>query len=189
MTYQKYTVTISSGAPLGPTGNGFIDNKTIQQYDGTTPGLTFNQCIEKRRANIRWSNILVSLMMESNCNITNIVKTGGSITTPPSAIKFDVEFPFNGQPTTKYDDPILHEIIVYDIMAIKVLVARGLIIDDVGQTEVFDPTLTEAISDKFHTGGIIEQHLAVGPRFQNLETGKLANNMISAINMVSVVAI
>ena len=180
MSDKIFTVTITAGASIGVNGGGFIDNKKVEQY-GLVGGLTFAQCKDKKRANIRWANIIDAVTMNSNCTITNIVKVGGTVTSAPTSIRFDLTFPYAGQPSTRSLGNIIS-----DVPAVVDMVANSLIVDLTGQTEVFDPTLTVAINDKFAPGGVIDPHLAVGPRIENLTTGKLAATLGAAIAMISV---
>ena len=183
MSDKIFTVTITAGAPIGVNGGGFIDNKKVEQY-GLIGGLTFAECKDKKRANIRWANIIDAVTMDANCTVTNIVKVGGTVDGAPTSIKFDLYYQQSGQPSTWS----LGDVIV-DIPAVVNLVANGMIFDLSGQTEVFDPTQTLPITDKFAPGGTIASHLAVGARLESLITGKLAASLAAATAMIVVTAV
>ncbi len=174
MTYTTYKVTITPFTTSAPNQNGFIDNRLVQQY-GLIPGLTFDQCQDKRRANLRWSDIMESLALDANPTFQNITATGADVDSPATSFYFEVIYTAAGMPAT-----VRNGITLTGVDCIQQWVAEALVTDSSDQCEVFDPTMTEEIAEKFHTDGVVASHIAVGPRFMILSVGRLADTVSAA---------
>jgi hypothetical protein len=174
MTYTTYKVTITPYTVSGANQGGFLDNVLVQQY-GLKSGLTFEQCQDKRRANLRWADIMESLAFEANPNFQNIQAIGAAVDTPATSFYFEVIYAAAGMPAT-YRNGVRIE----GAECVKQWIAEALVNDSKDQCEVFDPTLTEEIAEKFHTGGVVEAHIAVGPRFMILNVDHLADTIAAA---------
>jgi hypothetical protein len=166
-----YKVTITPYSVSGANQGGFLDNKTVQQY-GLIPGLTYDQCQDKRRANLRWVDIMESLAFEANPVFQNIQAIGAAVDTPATSFYFEVYYTADGMPSTNRNGTLLT-----GTDCIQQWVAEALINDSNDQCEVFDPTMTDEISDKFHMNGIVTSHIAVGSRFIILSIGRLADTV------------
>lgn len=180
MTSVLYKVTITPFAVSDPNNAGFIDHKKVEHY-GITNSLTYQQCMDKRRGNMRWGDIMESLSLDANASFEAITATGASATTDATNFYFEVAYRTPDQPAIWVDG-----VLVTGIDAVKHMVARALIVSNSDQCEVFDPTLTEELSEGLHPGGKIAPHIAVGSRFINLEVGKLADTIDLAKAKISV---
>lgn len=174
MANTIYKVTITPYTVSGATQGGFLDNVLVQQY-GLIPGLTFAQCQDKRRANLRWGDIIEALSFEANPNFQNIQAIGATVSTPATSFYFEVYYTAAGMPAT-YRNGVRLE----GQDCIKQWVAEALVNDTKDQCEVFDPTMTDEIQEKFHADGVVESHIAVGPRFLILDIGRLADTIDAA---------
>lgn len=166
MAITIYKVTITPFSVSGANQGGFLDNKLVQQY-GLKSGLTFAQCQDKRRANLRWNDIVESLALDANPIIQNIQATGGAVDAAPTSFYFEVSYTAAGMPST-----VRNGVTLTGVECIKQWVAEGMINDSMDQCEVFDPTLTDYTD--------VEPAIAVGPRFMILDIGRLAATVDAA---------
>ncbi len=180
MTNTTYKVTITPFTTSAVNQGGFIDNVLVQYY-GLIPGLTFEQCQDKRRANLRWFDIMEALSLDANANFKNITAVGASVNSPATSFKFEVFYPSAGMPTT-----VRNGVTLTGIDCVTRWIAEALIVGSKDQCEVFDPTLTEEIAEKFHTDGVVSAHIAVGPRFMVLDVGQLASSIDDATAHITV---
>lgn len=180
MAITIYSVTITPYATVDADQGGFIDPQSVTQY-GLKPGLTFAQCMDKKRGNMRWNDIVESLSLSANAFIDNITTPGAAVDTAPTSVSFEVSYVAAGNPSIVRDNVVL-----LGVDAVKQMIAEALITTSFDQCEVFDPTMTDPIDSVYHFQGVIAAHLACGPRFMVLDIGKLANDVTSAKSHISV---
>lgn len=174
MANTIYKVTISPYTVSGANQGGFIDPKSVTQY-GLVDGLTFDQCKDKKRANVRWADIMEALSLPANPSFGTITATGATVASPATSFYFEVTYAAGGQPA------ILREgVMLTGVDAVKQMVAEALSFNAMEQCEVFDPTMTPELTSSLHDSGKIKSHLAVGPRFMVLDIGALAATVAAA---------
>jgi hypothetical protein len=174
MANTIYKVTINQYAAPGENQGGFIDAKSVIKY-GLIEGLTYDQCKDKKRANMRWYAIMEALSLEANPFFNNITATGATVALPATSFYFEVTYATAGQPTITRDGSVFT-----GAEAIKQMIAEALIVSFNPRCETFDPTMTDEINSPYHFQGVIASHLAVGPRWEILSVGALAASVDEA---------
>lgn len=174
MKFKYFEISLDDALDSAGTGEGFIDPReaTDTAFSGTLPS-TLALSRDKARANLRWQQVVEALQESGAVDILDIVVTGGSEDTPPTAITFKAVYE---------SDKLVH---VYDlitdisggtlfgptglgtgeteIQAIERTIANALSVPVTKPRFVFDPTLLggkNTITKKFEN--VTAANLATG---------------------------
>lgn len=91
MTKFKYfEVTLDDAIDTAVVGEGFVDSRKAEDFDTLPSTLALSQ--DKARANLRWQQVIESLLESGAVDVIDITPTGGSQDTPPTDIIFKVVY-------------------------------------------------------------------------------------------------
>jgi hypothetical protein len=195
--FSVYNVVITnpnSGADLSAPSDGFVDFNTLQNYNvslETTPaGLTYALAQAKRRANVRYNEIVLQMNLITNCYIVpnSLVATGATYKTPATSLSFQVVIE-HGDATLYTADELNVGQFLTGTAALTRMIARGLmyvqtINNDYADPKinVFDPTS----ANTFGTPGSTTSVPRTGERVASFAVGALTNNLTSAGSAISI---
>lgn len=93
MKFKYFQIVLDDALDSAATGEGFIDPReaTDAAFSGTLPS-TLALSRDKARANLRWQQVVEALQESGAVDVLDIVETGGSEDTPPTAITFKVVY-------------------------------------------------------------------------------------------------
>lgn len=188
-----YTVTITNSITGTDPSDGFVDNTKVEQYlatagltlETTPTGLTYALCKAKRRANVRYGEIIRQLELVQNVMIPplSIAAPAGTYKTEPTSISFQIAA-YDWMWTTKDEENAGAVLTSTD--CIMRCVARALIADLFVEIDVVDPTASAALY-----GGPTEAvSIPRGGPWINVasafEVGPYADNIADAEAVISV---
>lgn len=195
--FSAYNIILTnqnSGVDLAAPSDGFVDPNTLEQYgeslESTPSGLTFALSEAKRRANIRWGQVILQMNLITNCYIepNSIVVSGGTYNAPPVSVSFQVIVE-HGDSSLYTADELNAGSYLTGTVALSRMICRGL---QYVQTpsgsfgdpiaNVFDPTS----SDTFGTPGSTTSAPRTGERMIGLSVGSLASSLTAAAGIVSI---
>lgn len=183
MASTFYSVSISI-LINGPTGDGFIDNKTINAYraDGSEP-TDVAASIAKERANQRYAMMIAKLQLIANFYISGIDTTGADANEAPPVFAFTLESE-HGDECIVTDDELTPGAKLTSTAAIKRAIARMLTTTMYSDyQEYYDPTSEPGVGVE---GAPTANAVRFGSRIDFVEVGKLANNLTAAEAVISV---
>lgn len=176
----QYEIVITAvGAGGAAPADGFIDNKTIEQYmaSGSLP-TTLAQTTAKERANLRFDFLREQLQREANVYILEAVATGANATTAGTDFTLTVE--------VERGDSVLYTLdegngnaVLTEIDAITHWVARALVEERTTYGDTYDPTTAS-------TAGNATLAARRGIRLEQIVVGALAANLTAAKALVTV---
>jgi len=182
MPSSSYRIVIT-GTTLPAPADGFIDGTRIEHYlprTGEFPaGLTYDLCKAKRRANLRFMQVVANLDLIANVYVTAVEAPDASATTAPSSLTLDVAVE-RGDGVLLTPDELNPGQTLTGAAALKRAVARALIWAHEGRNiDVLDPTPSPA-------RGNTNEARRVGHRIEPLAVGALANDLTAAEALVTV---
>ncbi len=131
MTQVIYNVTITTGGATG-TGAGFIDDKRIDTYNAV---YTEANALSKKRANLRYMQIIQALGMAANPQVLSTTATGADQDSEATSFLMQIAFPSEESVTIiRNGSPIL------GIAAVKEMVAESLSTEQTHVTDVWSAT-------------------------------------------------
>lgn len=134
----SFEVTITNPALTG-VGEGFIDNKKIEQYNPTS--ITTNQAIAKKRANTRYHNIIMVVGMVSNPTVTDIIAEDAGFDSEASTFTMTMSFVSRESLAIVRDD-----VKIEGEDALKRLIAEALVGDRTITVDYYDATKLVAVT-------------------------------------------
>ncbi len=175
-----YDVVIdgSGFSALSSPQDGFIDPTTIYQYmtqNGDAP-TNLAAATAKARANKRFRNIILQVHFMCNAYVLALTPTGGDVDTPPSALTIRFEIEHGDGSLTTADESNAGQRLT-GIAALKRCVARAMVMDQVRDTEIYDPTATTIVqngADVTIPRGIVSNITDIGPVAANLTAAAAA---------------
>jgi hypothetical protein len=187
-----FNVTITNGNSNAAPADGFVDATKIEKYvtslETTPSSLTLALCKAKRRANLRYIEIVNQLQRVANCYILpqSITATGGSATAEPSSFAFQMWAErSDALVTADESNPGAY---LSGTAAITRCIARALTLDLFKQVDVIDPTSSDTFGVYGATTSVPRQWVRTLPDAANaiLEVGPYANSLSSATALISV---
>ena len=167
--YEIYGVQMG-GTPSVVAALGFTVQTPV--YPNAAGVDTLANSRAKTRANDRWNQMLKIASTNATCKVGGVAKTGGGISSAPSAIAFDLTFGNVGF-VYAYDE-LNNNTLLKGLPAVKRLIARSLIVDHVTKAVVFDPTSNGTPS------------FQIGDRHETITVGKLFANLAAAEAVITV---
>lgn len=176
-----YRVTIQ-GATAPAPGNGFIDNRKIEDYmaAGSTP-VTYAQAEAKERANMRYETLIAKIQQFANIYVSDIAAPNANAITEATTFSFTATVE-HGASSLVTQDEINPGDTISGVAALRRAVARALVVSKTDFGEVYDPTVSTAPGNP----AAVPRR---GPRISRIEFGALANNLTSAEALVTVTSI
>jgi len=194
--YNIVITNAHSGSDQAAPSDGFVDFNSLAAYGESLEspsGLTYALALAKRRANIRYQEIVLQMNLITNVYISpaSLVATGGSYNTPPSSLSFQMIVE-HGDTSLYTADELNAGSFLTGTAALTRMIARGL---QYVQTpsgsfgdpiaNVFDPTA----ADTFGTPGSTTSVPRTGERMVGLSVGALASNLTTAGALVNITEI
>lgn len=195
--FSAYNIVLTNqntGSDLAAPSDGFVDPKSLTQYgvslESTPTGLTLALSEAKRRANIRWGEIILQMNLITNCYIeaNSIVASGGTYNTAPVSVSFQVIVE-HGDASLYTADELNAGSYLTGTAALTRMIARGLQYVQVPNgsfgdpiANVFDPTSTTT----YGTPGSTTSAPRTGERMMSLPVGALASNLTTAAGIISI---
>jgi hypothetical protein len=149
---QCYSISINNSNTNSSPSDGFVDNKTVEQYEvgtglETTPsGLTLTLTKAKRRGNVRWRNIIQQLGLVGNCYVPTNTINNGSATAKTEGTSFAFQvYAEHGDASLITADELNPGQFLTSITCLARCVARALIADVFQEIDVYDPTSADSI--------------------------------------------
>jgi hypothetical protein len=197
---QYYAVTVTSAGTVAAPGDGFLDHKKIETYYASTANafettptspstLTYALCKAKRRANIRYHEIIRQLQLVQDCWIdpNSLTATGASGVAEATSFAFQLIAMFGDAAWVTADELNAGQFLTGQ-NCIKRCIARALTADIYRETDVFDPS--SATSAGNNTANIIRYgsriNVASGFEIGPHVTGALSSALPTAAALVSI---
>jgi hypothetical protein len=188
-----YTVTITNSIAGTTPSDGFVDNTKVEQYlanasltlETTPSGLTYDLCKAKRRANVRYGEIVRQLELVQNVMIPplSISAPAGDYKTEPTSFTFQIAA-YDWMWQTKDEENA--GAVLSSTACLKRCIARALIADLFIEIDVVDPTASVAL----YGGPTSPQSVPRGGPWINVasafEVGSYAANIAAAEAVISV---
>lgn len=189
--YNIVITNANSSADLAAPSDGFVDSMTLENYDvslETTPnGLTFALSTAKRRANIRYREIILQMNFITNAYImpATIVQTGGSITTPPTSIAFQLVID-HGDSSLYTADELNPGQFLSGVNALARMIARGLQYSQAPNGSFGNPIINIFDPTSATTPGNTTSVPRTGERIESFTVGPLASNLTTAAALITI---
>jgi hypothetical protein len=187
-----YYISIAGASGSAPN-DGFVDPKKAEQYlanpigaDGINEasldnfsGFTFANAQAKRRANIRYNEMVAQMGFVGNMYICNVTATGASANTAASTLGFTVYVEHGDGSLNTWDELNPGALLTDPATVLARTISRALVENVVVQADILDPTprVTEGTYGAVVSVpryGVRYQSLAVGPVYADLSTANAA---------------
>jgi hypothetical protein len=171
----------------GATGNGFIDNKKIEQYIAEASSPTdVDASIAKERANSRFLLLVTKLQYMANIYISNVVVTGADANTPPDVFAFTMTVEHGDGVLDTADEENEGERLT-GMDCLKRWIARSLITTENSDIrEYYDPTVSSSLGVN---GVATANAVRYGSTIGAIEVGKLANTITAAETAITITSL
>ena len=193
-----YRVSIAGTTGPAPA-NGFIDSIRAEKYlaapvgrdgvneaslDNLPLSFTFEAALAKRRANLRYTDIVAQLGFIGNMYISNINAPGADASTEASSFTFDVLIEHGDGSLVTWDETALPAkvLLTNPQTVIKRAISRALIQTLVVQADILDPTPTTT----FGVYGATTSVPRYGVRYEKLAVAQLYSTLAAASATVTV---
>lgn len=197
MSASLYDIVITNAnysSDLSAPSDGFIDYNTLENYGvslETTPsGLTFALSLAKRRANIRYGQLILQMNLITNSYIIlpTLSAPGATYKTSASSLSFQVMIE-HGDTSLYTADELNAGQFLTGTAALTRMLARGIMFTQTlnsvygdPKINVFDPTSADTVG----TPGSTTSVPRTGERINSFAVGPLSDNLTDAGAMVSI---
>ena len=196
-----YRVTIAGTTGPAPA-NGFIDRVRVEQYlaaplgrdgineaslDNFPLSFTLNDALAKRRANIRYNDVVAQLGFVGNMYVSNVLAPGAGASSEPSSLTFDLFVEHGDGSLTTWDETALPaKVLLTDpLVVISRAISRALIQTLVVQADILDPTPATTVGVYGATTSVPRY----GVRYEKLVVFQLYASLTIASTSITVVAL
>lgn len=188
---QAYQVTITNGNTNASPSDGFVDNKTLQNYDPdlqAATSLTLDNCTAKRRGNWRWLEIVQQVQLVANCYVDP-----HSFDSDATAIAEATSFAFqfyaeHGDDSLITADELNTGSYLTSTACLVRCIARALTKDVFVEIDIFDPTKADSIGTLGAANSEIRWGIRISPA-ADFEVGAYEADLATAETFVTVAKI
>jgi hypothetical protein len=176
MASKTYEVEITT--LVGATdGDGFIDNKKIEQYMAEDDfAADVAASLAKERGNSRYEMMIGMLGMMGNLYVTSVTSDADA-NTDATTFAFTL--------VSEHGEDCLAAEGLVGAAALKRVIARSLLTNRIESGDYFDPTATASEND----AGLTTNVARFGTRIEKIDVGSLAANLAAAEAAITVTAI
>ena len=180
-----YAITISNPGGTSAPSDGFIDPTRVEEYipdlSEAPSDFTIALSTAKRRANLRFQNLLQQMGIAGNMDVdpNSITTPGASYKAEPSSFGFQVLLPY-GDSELYTPDELNPGSALSGIPALTRIVARALVWSGTRTIDVYDPTALVTFATSM-------AYPRFGERVAPIQIGGVETSLATAASLVTVV--
>ncbi|CAM6054496.1 unnamed protein product [Sphagnum tenellum] len=163
-------------------GNDGINEASLDNFQSS---FTLTTSLAKRRANVRYTQVVAQLGFIGNMYICNVVASGASAVAAPTTFSFNVLVEHGDGSLQTWDETNPGTVLTDPATVLARAVSRALIQNVVVQADVLDPTPANSI-------GVLGASKSVpryGSRYESLAVGPVYNSLTAANSAITVTAL